>query len=145
MSNIDWQGGFFGRCSLPKGYYKCDLSHGHWVNVPVQDSMSINYLELVPIWLALKRYSGVWRDTHVLCLMDNTQVVAALCKGHSVNKHSMVLLRKLFWICAKNNIYITPQHISGANNIVPDLLSCIDSSLKLSDLRLHSVCCSEHY
>ena len=144
VSDYDWQGGFFNAQSYPEGYYKCDLSHGHWINVQVQDSQNINYLELVPIWLALQRYSNVWKDTHVLCLTDNTQVVAALRKGHSLNKQSMVLLRKIFWICAMNNIYITPKHIPGATNVVPDLLSRIGNNYELSDIRLHSVCCSEH-
>ena len=145
VSGHDWQGGFFDAFYFPEEYSKCELSHEHWVNVHAQESQNINYLELMPIWLALQRYSSVWKDTHVLCLTDNTQVVAALRKGHSLNKLSMVLLRIFFWICAKNNIYITPRHIAGSLNIVPDMLSRIGNLYKLSDIKLHSVCCSEYF
>ena len=104
VSDNDWQAGYFNLSNLPRHVDDCVQDHGHWINVNVGDISNINFLELVPVWLALVRNADLWRDSHVLCLTDNTQVVAMLRKGHSVNKSCMVLLRRIFWICATNNI-----------------------------------------
>ena len=143
LSDFDWQAGYFNSDELPKLESNCDQSHGHWLNVKVGDATNINFLELVPVWLALVRYSESWKDSHVLCLTDNTQVVAMLRKGHSVNKLCMTLLRRIFWICAKNNIYLTPKHIAGHLNVIPDLLSRICISNDMYDISQYYVCCSE--
>lgn len=53
-------------------------SHSHWVNVHVKDEDSasnINVLELIPVWLSLKRSAHKWCDLHVLCFMDNQSVL----------------------------------------------------------------------
>ena len=105
-----WQAGFFNS-------EFCESSHGHWYNVQVDHTENINYLELVPIWLALVRFAKSWENSSVLRLTDNIQVVAALKVGQSQNKSSMVLLRKIFWICAKYNIYITSRHFCSSNKV----------------------------
>ena len=114
MSGTDWQAGYFNSSDLPASIEKCEQSHQHWINVEVCEERKMNYLELVPVWLALDRYADVWRDSHVLCLSDNTQVVAMLRKGHSVNKSCMELLRRIFWICVKNNIYVMLDTYQGS-------------------------------
>ena len=144
MSQGDWQAGMFNSENYPDGYNKCNISHGHWRNVDAEDCDNINYLELIPVWLVLIWFADVWKDNHVLCFTDNTKVVAILRSGHSHNKHCMELLRSIFWICAKNNIYMTTSHIAGSLNIGPDMLSHIGSSYELSDLVQYSVCCSDH-
>ena len=142
VSGNDWQAGYFASTMQPPGVQKCNSSHGHWLNINVQSLDNINYLELIPVWLALLRYSSEWKDSHVLCLSDNTQVVAMLKRGHSANKDCMILLRRIFWICVKNNIYVTCRHIPGKDNLVPDLLSRICATNELSCISLHSMCCS---
>ena len=142
VSDMDWQAGYFNSDLMPDGMDACSPSHDHWLNVDVNDAENINYLELIPIWLSLKRYSSMWENCHVLCLSDNTQVVAMMRRGHSVNKQCMVLLRNIFWICALNNIYLTPEHIQGKFNYVPDMLSRIAFSNSLTSLRSTSICCS---
>ena len=107
--------------------------------------MDINYLELVPIWLALMRCAELWRDQHVLRMSDNTQVVAMLRKGHSVSKSCMALLRGIFWNCAKYNVYITSRHVAGQLNVMPDVLSRIGTTYQLADLTKYGICCSEHH
>ena len=141
-TKYDWQAGYFNSKNVPEGLEQCDLAHGHWLNVAVSDSLNINYLELIPVWLALLRFQDMWKDSHVLCLSDNTQVVAMLRKGHSVNKQCMILLRRIFWICATSNIYLTTKHIPGSLNLMPDRLSRIGFTNNLSELAFHSVCCS---
>ena len=126
----------------PQSEILLNPAHGHWINQSVELDADINYLELVPIWLALVRCAEVWRNQHVLCMSDNTQVVAMLRKGHSISKKCMVLLRRIFWICAKFNIYITSKHVPGRLNVMPDLLSRIGFTYELSDLAKYDICCS---
>ena len=95
----------------------------HWLNAPVMDDTSINYLELVAIYLALKRFAGQWRDQHVLCYTDNTQAMSAVNRGTSVSKESMCVIRQIFWICALYNIYLSARHIAGEVNLLADWLS----------------------
>ena len=139
LHDRDWQAGYFNSTSLPDLCYCCDNEHGHWMNVNVGDLSNINYLELVPIWLALLRYKESWKDSHVVCLTDNTQVVVMLRSGHSVNKDCMVLLRRIFWLCAKNNIYITSKHVPGCLNTIPDMLSRVCEFDSLANITSYSV------
>ena len=143
VTEDDWMAGYFNSVDIPQGIQSLDASHEHWDNIVVDDVSNINYLELVPIWLALRRYSYHWKDSHLLCLSDNTQVVAMLKNGHSTNKMCMVLLRRIFWICAKNNIYVTSKHIAGKLNVMPDVLSRLGDTYAVSDLAKYSICCSE--
>ena len=141
ISNGDWQAGYFNSTIYPSDFDSCDKNHLHWQNIDVPEDTNINFLELVP---SLLRFSDMWKDSHVLCLSDNTQVVYMLRKGHSVNKDCMVLLRRIFWLCAINNIYITPQHIPGEANVIPDQLSRIYEYNSLTNIMKYSICCSGH-
>ena len=140
--NADWAGGFFNTDILPVDIDLCDPSHNHWENIGVPDAGNINYLELVPIFIALVRYQDLWRNQHVLCKTDNTQVVSAVNKGVSVNASSMDLLRDMFWICAYNNIYLSAKHIPGISNVIPDALSRVADSNTLSNVLIYPICCS---
>ena len=142
ISGSDWQAGYFNSQDLPRNVECCIAGHNHWVNVDVNDQDNINYLELIPVWLALIRYGASWRNSHVLCISDNTQVVHVLRKGHSANKDCMDLLRRIFWICVTNNIYVTTKHISGDSNIIPDRLSRVCESQDLTNILSYSICCS---
>ena len=143
VSNNDWQAGFFNSEECPRDIHKCNILHGHWLNIRVHDQDNINYLELVPVWLALIRYHREWKDTHVLCMSDNTQVIHMLMKGHSTNRDCMILLRRIFWLCATGNIHITPVHIAGDHNIIPDCLSRVYNNKKLAYVFTYGICCSE--
>ena len=102
----------------------------------------ISYLELVPVYQAVIRYAGSWRNQHVLCMTDNTQVVSAINKGTSINTLTMALLRDIFWVCVMYNIYLCARHIPGVNNVLPDLLSRIGETGSLSNIIPYSICCS---
>lgn len=138
----DWQAGYFGCNSSPDTSTLCP-DHGHWVNVHLDhESPSINILELVPVWLSLKRCGSNWRDSHVVCFTDNSSVKHMVNKGSSSNELCMVLLRDIFWLCAVNNIYLTARHISGSSNILADLLSRIVFTNDLTFIDQFSLCCS---
>ena len=96
VSGSDWQAGAFLSANvdtLQLGIGDLDADHAHWLNVPVQGDDSINYLELVSIFLALCRFAHNWKDQHVLCYTDNTQAMSAVNRGTSVSKDSMSIIR----------------------------------------------------
>lgn len=120
--------------------------HDHWVNVHMEDEMAgnINILELIPVWLAMKRSAPKWKNSHVICYTDNSSVKFMVNKGSSSSKYCMVLLRDLFWICAKNNIHLTARHVSGVDNVLADLLSRLIFTNNFCTLKEFSLCCSEN-
>lgn len=142
-SNVDWQAGHFNTCSSPD-LTGLDANHGHWVNVHIDEASSsnINVLELVPIWLCIKRLSHYWRDFHVICYTDSASVLGMVNKGCSSNDECMVLLRDIFWWCAIYNIHLTPRHIPGHDNIISDALSRVGTMGDLSVIERFSLCCS---
>ena len=135
-----WQAGAFNAETVPVDLGSVIDDHAHWINVPIQEDVSINYLELVAIFLALCKFACAWRDQHVLCYTDNTQAMAALNRGTSASKSSMCVIRQIFWICAKYNIYLSALHVAGELNLLADWLSraCIRGSLDIEHL---PICC----
>ena len=135
-----WQAGAFETNCIPIDIPYVDTTHNHWLNVPICDDVSIKYLELVAIFLAVQRFANVWRDQHVLCYTDNTQAMSAVNRGTSVSKDSMCVIRQIFWICARYNIYLSAKHVAGEVNLLADWLSraCVRGYLGINNLPL---CC----
>ena len=105
-----WRAGYFNNNDLPMGYNFLNQRHNHWVNYDL-DIMNINVLELFPVLLAVREFSHVWANQHIVCYTDNTQVVAGINKGTSANIHCMSMLREIFWFSATYNFHITCRHI----------------------------------
>lgn len=103
---------------------------------------NINVLELVPIWLGIKRRAYLWENLHVLCYTDNQSVFHMINKGHSSNDECMMLLRDLFWDCAVHNIHLTARYIPGKENHLADLLSRIFFTNDISFIAEFLLCCS---
>ena len=138
----DWIGGFFNSTDLPK--FTCDSCHSfHWFNIHVPEINNINYLELIPVYLAVMLLAPSCRDSHIVCYTDNTQVVAMVNKGTSVNDSAMVLLRELFWLSVIFNLHVTARHIPGKLNVSADYISRVSTNMNLSDFP-SKLCCSHH-
>lgn len=143
-SGADWQAGYFSKSTFPFSPKLCP-EHDHWVNVKVDDPQScqnINVLELIPVWLGIKRSAHIWRGYHVVCNTDNSSVRSMINKGSSSNAHCMVLLRDIFWTCVTNNVYLTARHLPGSDNILADLLSRVFTNNDLSFIGDYFLCCS---
>ena len=98
--------------------------HGHCQPQPKMDiPANINVRELYPIYEALERWGPSWRDQKIYCVTDNTQVMCAINKGKSDNEVSMILLRKLFWLCVLFNCHLVSVYIPGKDNVLADALS----------------------
>ena len=53
-SDHEWQAGYFNSTLYPSGIDDPDPAHSHWVNIDVVDQENINYLKLIPVYLALQ-------------------------------------------------------------------------------------------
>ena len=108
----------------------------------VQDDVipsNINVQELYPILQSVKRWGENWRNCRVNCYTDNTQVVAAVNAGTSVNLFSLELLRQIFWECVRVNCHLVAIYLPGPSNTWPDFLSRISLS-NVSVIPRH-LCC----
>ena len=102
--------------------------HGHALAPPVEHVPdNINVQELYPVLAAVRRWGDKWRDCRVECYTDNTQVVAAVNGGVSVNLHALELLRLIFWESVKVNCHLIAHYLPGPTNVWPDYLSRISS------------------
>ena len=111
------------------GAWKFDLDsaedcHKHLCHTPGDEIPdNINVQELYPLVEALWRWGPSWRDSKILCMSDNTQVVTGLNCGRSDNPVAMSLLRRIFWLCVLYNCHIVSEHIPGKLNVEADALS----------------------
>ena len=136
----DWLSGLFNSIQVPE--FECDTcADYHWFNVAVPDCTNINFLELVPIYLGLQLLSPNLKDAHVVCYTANTQVMAMINRGVSVNPLAMSLLREMFWISVRNNIHLTARHVPGVMNIHADYLSRLSDDMALKRFP-STLCCS---
>ena len=102
------------------------MSEGTWFQLQWPQSwegVHITVKELVPVVLGLAVWGSKWQGKTIRCLCDNAAVVADLNSGRSKNDLVMHLLRSLFFITAKYNVYIVGEHIPGAENGAADALS----------------------
>lgn len=140
----DWQAGYF-NVNITPSLSSLEPTHGHWSNVHIEDSDSsanINVLELIPVWLCIKRNAYKWRNLHIICFTDNQSVLHMVNKGCSSNEQCMTLLRDMFWICATSNFHVTAKYISSKDNHLADWLSRIFFTNDLCLIGEFSLCCS---
>lgn len=116
----------------------------HWVNVDLNEFPSkdrnINLLELIPVGIAVDRFSESYQNSQVLCYTDNTQVLSMVNKGVSINKSCMAVIRKMFWSLVIINSYLTAKHLSSKDNSCADLLSRV-SVTGFTKLKHFALCC----
>lgn len=136
-----WCAGHFNADSTPKAITPLREEHYHWVNLDVGHSLSINILELVPIWLACVLWGSMWTNQQVICWTDNTQVMAAINRGTSANAKTMNLLRDIFWYSVVHNFHLAARHVPGSKNVIPDFLSRIDDCTEFIALSECGLCC----
>lgn len=106
------------------GYYCTDWFYVNWhANAPNIAKAHINVKELYTVGLAAERWAPYWANSHIVVHTDNITTMAAINKGTTRCAHMMPILRRLFWLSAVHNFYLTARYIKGVDNIVSDSLS----------------------
>ena len=96
-----------------RGLWSADLQRSH-----------INYLELLAVFLTLKRFLSVLAGRHVLIRTDNTTTVAYINRqGGLRSRHLHMLARRLILWSNKRLLSLRATHIPGVLNRGEDLLS----------------------
>ena len=139
----DWIAGTFnGVAEIP------GLGH-HWESAEDEGCVTdnINVLEMWPVLQGVRRWSSGWSDANVVCITDNTQVLAAINSGRSTNKTTMRWLRLIFWESVKHNFNIKAIYINTKDNVVCDSLSrlsCFKNVARIRDADAAKRMCCHH-
>ena len=94
----------------------------------------INSQELFAIVAATLTWGKEWRDKQIVFFTDNMSITHVWRTGSSSDTVLMKLVRHLFLFCARHNINLLMQHISGCSNSAADALS------RLQVRRFHRLC-----
>lgn len=94
--------------------------YGVW---PKSGSCNIAVLELYPIYVALSMSMPRFSDTAINIFTDNLALVSVINRLYCRDQSLRVLMRAIVQLCLRNNIHLVARHISGEDNIGPDLLS----------------------
>ena len=110
-------------CASAEIYCHATTDNAYDLYVPIEQVNNINVLELIAILLAIIRWENELRNCRVLAYCDNLQVCYNLAKDKTVNPLSNDCLRKIFWLCVQNNIYISPVYVPSKYNVDAHYLS----------------------
>ncbi len=100
--------------------------NGHWISQswpPGYETFSIQWKELFPIYVACVIWQQKFSGKRLLFHCDNEAVVNIWAADTSRSPEIMSLIRKLFYIAAKNEFTVNVQHIPGTSNLLADSLS----------------------
>lgn len=110
-------------------------AHGLWSITEKQ--FSINYLELLAAFLALKCFATNFKDCEILLRMDNTSAIAYINRAGGVQfPHLSELARKIWKWCEERKLWIFASYISSKENTEADYASRIvniDTEWELND------------
>ena len=139
----DWIAGTFnGTVEVPGlGHHRCGAEDKGC------DTDNINVLEMWPVLQGVRRWSSGWKDANVVCITDNTQVLAAINSGRSTNKTTMRWLRLIFWESVRHNFIIKAIYINTKDNVVCDSLSrlsCFKNVARVRDVDTAKRMCCHH-
>ena len=101
---------------------------GHWTQLrwPVdilRSNLSIAFLELYPIVIAVKLWGINMANKKILFRSDNAAVVSVINRRTSKCPKVMSLVRVLVLECLRYNIVFNAKHIPGVYNSIADALS----------------------
>lgn len=104
-------------------YFHGHWTQGHWPEGVDIETLSIAWLELFPIVIALELWAHLMKNKRVKFWSDNQAVVAILNKQSTKCPHIMKLVRRLVLVALKNNISFKSCYIQGSDNGISDSLS----------------------
>ena len=96
--------------------------YGSW-NDTWWSNQNIMLLELYPIWLSIKVWGHLVKDSCVLIHTDNQALVSVVTKRSSKLAMANALLRDISVDCMRFNIILQCTHVAGIDNSIADMLS----------------------
>ena len=109
-----------------------NFANGRWHVDELE--FSINYLELLAVFNALKSLFALSSNLHLQFQCDNTSAVSYINNMGGMTSFEMDKLAGEIWQwCLDRNIYISATHLSGSENLTADFLSRNFLSRKFSD------------
>ncbi|KAK3287958.1 hypothetical protein CYMTET_4566 [Cymbomonas tetramitiformis] len=88
----------------------------------VDESWSINYLELFAVWWALALWGHRMQGKTVVVRIDNMSAMHQVGSWWGPVEY-IPLLRQIFGICAQHDVRLQPRYINTKDNLLADLLS----------------------
>ena len=104
-------------------FFKGSWTQGMWPLRWRSLKLSIAFLELFPITLALRLWGPALRNQRVILWCDNEAVVAIINSQTSGCPRIMKLVRMFVVLCLKLNIHFKARHVPGNDNGIADALS----------------------
>ena len=104
-------------------FFRGSWTQGRWPSSIRCLKLSIAFLELFPIVLALDLWGPLLRNQRVFFWSDNEAVVSIINRQTSRCPKIMALVRKLVVRCLEFNIHFKARHIPGLDNGIADALS----------------------
>lgn len=93
---------------------------------PAQRNWHINIKELWSVYLGLLTWTPFVVGTNVSIAVDNQVVVSWINSGTARSPQAMKILRKIFWLLAKNDAAVHATWVSSAENLAADAVSRLD-------------------
>ena len=111
-------------CKIASGsFFQGDFIYAPWTAKTAL--LPINYLEVLSLEIAARRWSHLWTNRLVYVHCDNVAACAIINKGSSKHPTVMDSLRRVFWLSAFYNFRIKPVFYPGKFNILADNVSRI--------------------
>ena len=106
---------------------------GHWFSIPWPDwisleTFSIEFLEIIPIYIACILWSDQFINQRVSFSCDNLGACQAWAKLGSSSSSVLHLMRLIASVSAVHNFVVRIIHIPGLDNTIADSLSRLDLS-----------------
>ena len=104
-------------------------ARGTW-SLP-ESKLHINYLELKAVFLALKEFQDLCLNNIVLVATDNTTVVGYINKEGGMESGPLcALLWRILTCCARRQVTLKAQHITGQLSVIADKLSRVGQTIQ---------------
>lgn len=103
------------------GFYNGDIVYTPWPKKT--SSLPINYLEVLSLEPATRRWAPVWANRKVFVHCDNLAACAIINKGSCKNPVVMDSLRRVFWLSAIFNFRLKAVYYDGKSNFLSDSVS----------------------
>lgn len=102
-------------------FYQGDFIYMPWTQTTSQ--LPINYLEVLSLEIAARRWSHIWSNQMVYVHCDNIAACAIINKGSSRHPIVMDSLRRVFWLSAVFNFRMRAVYYPGRFNTLADNVS----------------------